>query len=305
MFTIEELKAMLPQGHNITDEQLATMLTAVNNAEQAALSRKIGELHGQYDADVASVTGLARNNGEKSYDFVKRVLGDYKTQLETANAKVASLEGKIAEGSTDEQLKQNLADAKRLAADVQGQLTAKEAEITKLKESHAKELVGMSFDSEFAAAAASLKFKAGISEAVQSALLQAAKREILAKGNVEVNEVNGVKTVQLRDANNEVLRNKNNAYNPYTVSELLRETSLKDVLDNGTATGGGTTPPGGGGAGGGGVMLDLTNIRTQLEADTAIENYLLQKGLTRDQAEFSEQAFQLRQDNKVAELPLR
>lgn len=305
MFTIEELKAMLPQGHNITDEQLANLLTAVNNAEQAQLSRKIGELHGQYDADVTSVTGLAKNSGEKSYDFVKRVLGDYKTQLEAANAKVTSLEEKIAKGANNEQLKQELTDAKKLAEQVKGQLTEKEGELTRLKEEHAKELVNMRFDSEFSAAAAGLKFKTGISEAVQSALLQSAKREILAKGTVEIADVNGSKVVQMRDSNNEVLRNKGNAYNPYTVAELLKETSIKDVLDSGTTVGGSTVPPTGSGAGGQTVTLDFTNIRTQLEADTAIENYLLQQGFTRDQVEFGEKAFQLRQDNNVSALPMR
>lgn len=305
MFTIEELKAMLPQGHNITDEQLANLLIAVNNAEQAQLSRKIGELHGQYDADVTSVTGLAKNSGEKSYDFVKRVLGDYKTQLEAANAKVTSLEEKIAKGANNEQLKQELTDAKKLAEQVKGQLTEKEGELTRLKEEHAKELVNMRFDSEFSAAAAGLKFKTGISEAVQSALLQSAKREILAKGTVEIADVNGSKVVQMRDSNNEVLRNKGNAYNPYTVAELLKETSIKDVLDSGTTVGGNTVPPTGSGAGDQTVTLDFTNIRTQLEADTAIENYLLQQGFTRDQAEFGEKAFQLRQDNNVSALPMR
>ena len=82
------------------------------------------------------------------------------------------------------------------------------------------------------------------------------------------------------------------------------ETSLKDVIDTGRQQkGGGTIPPAGGGGGGG--MLDLSGIKSQVEADKAIESYLLSNGLTRDSQEFAEQSMQLRTENNVANLPLR
>ena len=82
------------------------------------------------------------------------------------------------------------------------------------------------------------------------------------------------------------------------------ETSIKDVIDTGRQqTGGGTG--GNGGGQGGRSLLDLTGVRTQVEADKAIETYLLSTGLTRDCAEFAQQSMQLRSDNKVSELPLR
>jgi hypothetical protein len=46
-------------------------------------------------------------------------------------------------------------------------------------------------------------------------------------------------------------------------------------------------------------------MRTQLEADKAIEAYLLGNGITRDSAEFAEQSMQLRNENNVANLPIR
>ena len=82
------------------------------------------------------------------------------------------------------------------------------------------------------------------------------------------------------------------------------ETSLKDVIDTGQQQkGGGTVPPGS--QGNQGVTFDLSGIKTQLEADKAIEAYLLSTGLTRDSREFADQSLQLRNDNNVASLPLR
>ena len=82
------------------------------------------------------------------------------------------------------------------------------------------------------------------------------------------------------------------------------ETSLKDVIDTGQQQkGGGTIPPGSQGNQGG--TFDLSGIKTQLEADKAIEAYLLSTGLTRDSREFAGQSLQLRNDNNVASLPLR
>lgn len=299
MFTLDELKQN-KAFEGVSDEDLNAILTLVNNSEQAAISKKVGELHGQYDADVLAVTGVAKNAGEKSYEFVKRILSDYKTKLTASEAKVADLTKQVANGSQDEQLKKDLADAKSLAEQVKGQLAAKTKEVDDLKATHAAEKLSMQFDAAFNTAAAGLKYKAGITETVQKALLQAAKTEILARGKAEV-QADG--TLVLRGADNEILRNKNNNYNPYTISELLGETSIKDVLDTGNKGGGGTG--GAGGGGGTGNLLDLSNVHTQLEADRMIEQHLLAKGLTRDSEDFAKESMQLRKDNNVSAMPIR
>ena len=86
------------------------------------------------------------------------------------------------------------------------------------------------------------------------------------------------------------------------------ETSLKDVIDTGRQqTGGGTGGfgSGSGGTGGTGGTLDLSGIKSQVEADKAIEAHLLANGLTRDSQEFANQSMQLRTENNVASLPIR
>ena len=127
----------------------------------------------------------------------------------------------------------------------------------------------------------------------------------MAKGTPDfIDDGQGGKKLVIRGADGNIINNPKNNLNPYTLQELVMETSLKDVIDTGRQQkGGGTIPPAGGGGGGG--MLDLSGIKSQVEADKAIESYLLSNGLTRDSQEFAEQSMQLRTENNVANLPLR
>ena len=139
-------------------------------------------------------------------------------------------------------------------------------------------------------------------------MLASAKAEVLAKGTPDfVDDGKGGKMLVFRGADGNVLNNPANNLNPYTVQELVMQTSIKDVVDTGKQQPGGGTKPIVTTTGGGGdaTLLDLSNVKNQLDADKAIESYLLSNGLTRDSAEFAEQSLQLRTENKVSELPIR
>ena len=298
----------------LTDAQFTAIAEMSRNDENTVIGTKIGALHGQYDTDIFGITGIAKNQGEKSYDYAKRVLNDYKTQLAstaTVQAQLASakkdietLKQKLAEGSGDEQLKQQLKDAKKLASDLQNQLTQQTAELTKQKETYEAQIKNIYVDSAFAEATSGLKFKAGITDGIKNVLLKAAKAEVLAKGTPDFIEANGAKVLVFRDAAGNVLNNPANNLNPFTAQELLMQTSIKDVIDLGRQQQGGGTGP---------IVrhntdvtvLDLSGIKTQVDADKAIENYLLSNGLTRDSAEFAQQSMQLRTENNVGQLPIR
>ena len=313
MLTVETLRqnALLAA---LTDVQLNAIAEMSKNDENTVIGARIGALHGQYDADILGITGIAKNQGEKSYDYAKRVLNDYKTQIAStatvqaqlakAKSDIESLKQKLAENSGDEQLKQQLKDAKALATQLQQQLTQQTTELANQKESYEKQIKGIYVDNAFAEAISGLKFKAGITDGIKNVLLNAAKAEVLAKGTPDFVENNGVKVLVFRDATGNLLNNPANNLNPYTAQELLMQTSIKDVIEpNKQQTGGGTGP----------IVrhntnvtvLDLTGVKTQVEADKVIENYLLSNGLTRDSAEFASQSMQLRNENKVSELPIR
>lgn len=312
MLTTETLKQSSALA-GLTDEQLNAIAEMSKNDENAVIGTKIGALHGQYDADILAVTGVKKNDGEKSYDYAKRVLGEYKAkadgiegQLTAAKAQVADLQAKIDKGEGDQALRQQLKDSKAQVTQLQSELSAKQAEFTKAKETYESDLKQVHVDYAFSAATASLKFKEGITESVQKVLLESAKREVLAKGTPDfIDDGKGGKTLVLRGADGNILNNPKNNLNPYTLNELVMETSLKDVVSTKRQVTGGGTGGNGGGKGGANGQLDLSGARTQVEADRLIEQHLLANGITRDSKEFSEQSLQLRTDAEVAKLPIR
>lgn len=314
MITIE----MLNQSESLkglTDAQKLAITTLSSNDETTVIGTKIGALHGQYDADILSISGISKADGEKTYDYLKRVLGDYKTkldgtktlsaQLEAQKKKVTELEAKLAAGGSDEAVKQQLKDARHQVTQLQTQLTTKTEELDRAKKDYEKKEKDLQVGFAFTNATADIKFKADVSEPVKKILLAAAKDEILAKGTPDfIDDGNGGKKLVLRDAAGNTLNNPKNNLNPYTIEELVMETSLKDVIDTGRQQPGGGTKPNPQ-SGHRTVNLDLSTAKTQQEADVQIENYLLSTGLTRDNVEFGNKALEIRNENNVSSLPIR
>lgn len=314
MITIE----MLNQSESLkglTDAQKLAITTLSSNDEATVIGTKIGALHGQYDADILSISGISKADGEKTYDYLKRVLGDYKTkldgtktlsaQLEAQKKKVTELEAKLAAGGSDEAVKQQLKDARHQVTQLQTQLTTKTEELDKAKKDYEQKEKDLQVGFAFTNATAGIKFKADVSEPVKKILLAAAKDEILAKGTPDfIDDGNGGKKLVLRDAAGNTLNNPKNNLNPYTIEELVMETSLKDVIDTGKQQLGGGTQPNPS-LSHRTVNLDLSTAKTQQEADIQIENYLLSTGLTRDNVEFGNKALEIRNENNVSNLPIR
>lgn len=309
---------MLNQSESLkglTDAQKLAITTLSSNDEATVIGTKIGALHGQYDADILSISGISKADGEKSYDYLKRVLGDYKTkldgtktlsaQLEAQKKKVTELETKLAAGGSDEAVKQQLKDARHQVTQLQTQLTTKTEELDRAKKDYEKKEKDLQVGFAFTNATAGIKFKADVSEPVRKILLAAAKDEILAKGTPDfVDDGNGGKKLVLRDAAGNTLNNPKNNLNPYTIEELVMETSLKDVIDTGKQQPGGGTKPNPS-SDHRTFNLDLSTAKTQQEADIQIENYLLSTGLTRDNVEFGNKALEIRNENNVSNLPIR
>ena len=316
MITLE----MLNQSESLsglTDAQKLAITVLSKNDEASVIGTKIGALHGQYDSDILGISGINKTDGEKTYDYLKRVLNDYKTkldgsktlsaQLEAQKKKVTELETKLAAGGSDEAIKQQLKDARHQVTQLQTQLTAKTGELDKAKKDYEQKEKDLQVGFAFTNATADIKFKADVSEPVKKILLAAAKDEILAKGTPDfIDDGNGGKKLVLRDAAGNTLNNPKNNLNPYTIEELIMETSLKDVIDTGRQQpGGGTMPSTPTGGGSHSLTLDLSGAKTQREADIQIETYLLSTGLTRDNIEFGDKALEIRNENNVSNLPIR
>lgn len=297
----------------LTEPQIAAISTLSANDEQTVINTKIGELHGQYDKDVKEVTGIDKAEGEKTYNYVKRVLGDFKakvgssTELQTKitgyETKIATMEKAIAEGKGNETMVQKLKDTESQLTALQAQYqTDKQTWDGKEKE-FATKITGIQIDTEFDKVKAGLKFKPGYPESIQKTLLKSATDNVLSQFKPDWVEANGERTMVFRDSKGEIARNKNNALNPYTAAELLKE-GLKEVLDLGVKkTGTGTTPDK--------TVIDTVDLvdisaaKTQVQADAVIAKYLFQNGETRGTQSFAEKQKKIREENGVNKLPIR
>lgn len=307
MLTAEMLKANQVLA-GLSDEQISAIAAMSKNDEEVTIGRRIGELHGSYDNDIMSVTSIAKNDGEKSYDYLKRVLNDYKgkaakvdelkTKLSESEQKVTSLQKQVDGGSSE--IAKQLKDEKDLTASLRKQLEAKKTELDNAKKDYDTKLLEQRVNVAFDAVFNNLTFRQDITDPVKAAMKAAAKQEVLAKGSLSFDEARG--ELVLRNDNGEIVRNQANNMNPYTLDELVRETSIKDVLMQ-KKSGGGTKPPTGGSSTEG--IIDLSGAKNQSEADELISSYLTSKGFAADSSEYWEQFSSIRTDNNVASLPMQ
>lgn len=299
---------------SLTDEQIKVIEELSKNDENTVIGNRIGELHGQYDNDVLTVTGIAKNQGEKSYDYVKRVLGDYKAKAARTDAlnthitelkkQVEEYKKTIADGKGNEAVAQQLKDTQKQLADTQALFEAKnkewEGKYNSLNDQYQHSLI----DAEFGKALQGFKFKSIYPDSVKKTLIESAERSILATSKPDWVEENGVKKLVFRDAAGNIMNNPENKLNPFTAGELLQR-ELKDVLDTGRQQNGTGTQGGQGGQGGQAGNIDFTGITNQVDADYAISKHLMSLGYTRGSKEFADEALKLRQENGVDKLPIQ
>ena len=310
--TVEVLRANAGLAA-LSDEQLSIIAEMSRNDENTVIGTRIGELHGQYDNDVLSVTGIAKNQGEKSYDYVKRVLGEYKqkaagtealnTQITELKTQIEGYKKTIEAGKGNEAIAQQLRDAQKQLADTQALFEAKNKEWQGKYDTLNTQYQQSLIDAEFGKALQGMKFKSIYPESVQKTLIESAKRTVLASAKPDWVEENGERKLVFRDAAGNIMTNQENRLNPFTPGELLQR-ELKDVLDTGRRqTGTGTQGQQGGQ--GGNTSVDLTGVTNQVDADNVIRKHLMALGYTRGSKEFSDEALKIRKENGVDKLPIQ
>ena len=297
----------------LSEDQLSAITSLSVNDEKSVISTKIGEHHGLIERDVKEVSGIEKNQGEKSYEYMKRVLSSYKessgnsselqTKISDQEAKIQQLEKSISDGSTDTVTIQKLKDAEGKLSQLQNQYDTDKNTWETEKNSFTEKITGIQVNSEFNKATAGLKFKAGYPESVQKTLLNSTKDSILSKYKPDWVEADGSKVMVFRDDKGEIVRNRANGLNPYTASELIMD-SLKEVVDSGkntTGAGTGNTSKSDDSVG----SADISGAKTQVEADQLIVKHLLQIGETRGSASFAEKQRKIRDQNNISKLPIR
>ncbi len=289
----------------LTAEQITAIETLSANDEAATIAQKIGDLHGQYDADIKAVTGKEKPAGVKTYAFLKEVLAEMKTAAEAAETlkvEKAELEKKLKTAAGPE-LEKKILETEKLVEQLREQVKAKDKAIADAKEAAQNETVNMKVSIEQERALQGLKFKSekSIPLAVREAFIDAAKAKVAAKYKPSfISEAGGQRLVYL-DEKGEILRNPATQLHPFTTKELLSQ-ELKEILDERQQTGTGTD---GGGDAGGFVPIDLSGVKTKAEADERIEKHLLDEGMVKTDPAFAAKHIEIRKAANIDKLPVR
>lgn len=297
----------------LTQEQIAAITELSTNDENAVISQRIGEIHGQYDRDIEAATGFKKPEGVKTYDWMKtdilpKVGQATKLQgkLDALKTEKELLETQLKDGKIDEATAKRLKDLETLKKQLQTKIDTDKTEYEKKLADAAEKNTSIKLSNEFDKALVGKKFKDDsiISKAVRESFITNAKAAILAENKPDwIDDGQGGQRLVFRDANGQVRNNPENNLNPYTAEELF-VSKISDVLDLGKQQpGGGTKKPGGGGAGG--STLSLSDAATQVQADELTTDFLMSKGLTRGSKEYNEEFAKIRTENEVEKLPLR
>lgn len=310
--TIDVLRANAALA-GLTDEQLTAITTLSANDENSVIAKKTGEIYGGLDADILSASGVAKNGTEKTFDYAKRVLTEFKTKIESASGlqsqidsltkEKARLEKAIADGTADAETAKALRQAKADLQSVTTQYNDLKTKYDQAEQNHTNELFGIRVETALQSATAGLKFKPGLPESATKVLLNQAIDKIKGMNPEFIDDGNGGKLLAFKDVNGAIMRNPNNQLNPYTPGDLLtRELETMGILDKGrAAAGSGSNPPLDNGKGN--IIVDISGAKTRVEAYDAITTMLEQQGLKVGTAEFDAGMRQAWQDNNIAALP--
>lgn len=299
----------------LTDEQIAAITTLSANDENSVIAKKTGEIYGGLDADILAASGIEKNGTEKTFDYAKRVVAEFKTKAESASAlqtqidsltkEKARLEKAIADGATDAETAKALKQAKADLTAVQTQFNDLKTKYDEAEQKYQNELFGVRIESALQTAVAGVKFKPELPESATKVLLSQAIDKIKAMNPEYIDDGKGGKVLAFKDETGALMRNPNNQLNPYTPGDLLtRELETMGIIDKGRqAAGGGSTPPAGGSGGIGGGAISISGAKTRVEAYDAITQSLQGQGLQVGTKQFDDAMTAAWKENNIAALP--
>lgn len=299
----------------LTEDQIKAIETLSANDENSVIAKKTSEIYNEMDSKIKTITGIDRTGDEKSYNYFERAVKTIKDssksseglqkQIDDLTAEKTRLEGVIASGYGDADIKAQLESAKKDLTNVQSQFNKVKKDNEELVKTHAGEILGMKLDSELSRSMTGIEFNKNLPKQTIDMIVESTFGKIKGMNPAYVKDEAGNSVLTFNDAAGVVIRNSENALNPITASELIkRELNAAGILAavqnpaGGAGTGGGN-PGGGAGAG----TFDLSSAKTQVEANSIIENALLAKGLTRGSSEFASESTQAWKDNNVSQLP--
>lgn len=289
----------------LTDEQMMAIVTLSNNDESASFGARFSEVYRQMDETIELATGIHRDGAEKTYKYLERAVNEYtkkhsdynslKGKITELEADKAKLTKQIAEGTAGEEAIKNLNQAKADLKATKAQYEAIKAEYEASKVKYQADLHSIKVEGVIGNAMSSIRLKDGVNEQVAKLAKEAAIAKVKAMNPTFTDEGNLV----FKNADGSTINNPSNQLNPYTAEELIRkELESYDILavNAPKGTGGGSPKPD--------QTNSLLGATTKIQAISAIEKTLAQKGLVKGTLAYQNEFDKVYAENNVSALPM-
>lgn len=264
-FSVEELEAAYAANPALLD-------TVKTGIEKLGLRKTIVDettrtIYDNLDKDLSEVSGIAKENNEKSLVYAKRLVNNFKTAAEAATPlqlKITELETAIANGAGDATMKAQLEQYKQ-----------KETDWQKEKGDYGTKLFQAEVKGDIRLGMAGLKYNEAIPKTLVDLARQSAESTVL---GMAATQKTGDKTSIVYMENGQVKLNAEGqaADAGYIVRELL-----KDVLDTGVegAGGGGQGGPRPPRVGADGQVVVPDTLPETVKTQAGLIDYLLSLGV--------------------------
>ena len=294
----------------LTDEQISAITTLSQNDENTVIGTRIGKIYGDLDNDIKETFGVEKQQGEKTYDLIKRAgktVNDQLAQLKDLPIKIKTLEGekqeleqKFKEGKGSEAIAQKLKDTEDRLSDMQKKYQKDVDEWKGKATTYEQRVQTMQVEFQIDQAVSKLQFKPEFSEDIVGILVTSAKSKLLSIYTPDwADDGKGGKILVFRDKSGVIQNNPEKGLNPYTAEDLIKKELSSSLA------------PGKGGTGTGPddkkapTIEIISNAKTQVDANELIEKHLLAKGVIKNSKQWVEQMTAIRKENKINELPIK
>lgn len=255
--------------------------------EKATKTEIVKEIYQNIDKDIEEITGKKRDASQKTYDYLKQELGAAFKAVGEVEALKKKVEGGKIDEAKESQYKQQIADAKNKADQLQGLLdknkTDFEKQIAGLSKANEQQILSTSFATEHT----QLVFKDSLDKKLLKETIENRKAKLVAEVTTSsIEDDQGNKVTVLRGKDKQILLNPNNGMKPFTAGEFYRHT-MNDLLDiSKQQNGGGGTPPGGGGGKTTKHSIDFSGVKSKVQFHAQLDTHLTKLGIARTSPDF-------------------
>lgn len=313
MITIEQILEAVKNDNGLAVKILENVPQLPGGAEylkkandvyfQENIGTKVSEIYNNIDEDVFTITGKRKKAEQKTYDFVKEIIGDLKKEAEnngsgteevkTLKDKIKTLEEQVKNGESSAHWKQSYEDV------IQQLKTQKEDYEGKMLNMQNDILKGRVL-ADVKGAMSLLKFNSQLPESVIKAMVSQHEEQLIKNAQIIDNNL------VYFDEQGKPLRDL--SFNNATASFLLKE-RLKDILEV-EGSSGGEAPKGKGeviktGTGDNAtakLVLDKSAFSSKVKFYELAEKTLLEQGISRGTKEFTSMIDEAYKEYGVAEL---